>query len=88
MRKNQQQQTQNKDLPEYIQKKNYQMTCFICAAIMIEGFVLSAVSLIDSNLKVVIATLAYTILMLATLIYTRKTKKLNFFYVSFFLFES
>ena len=82
MKKNQQQQTQNKDLPEYIQKKNYQMTCFICAAIMIEGFVLSAVSLIDSNLKVVIATLAYTILMLATLIYTRITKKLNFFYVS------
>lgn len=82
MKKNQQQQTQNKDLPEYIQKKNYQMTCFICAAIMIEGFVLTAVSLIDSNLKVVIATLAYTILMLATLIYTRKTKKLNFFYVS------
>ena len=78
----QQQQMQNKELPEYIQKKNYQMTCFICAAIMIEGFVLSAVSLIDSNLKVVIATLAYTILMLATLIYTRKTKKLNFFYVS------
>ena len=82
MKKNHQQQTQNKDLPEYIQKKNYQMTCFICAAIMIEGFVLSAVSLIDSNLKVVIATLAYTILMLATLIYTRITKKLNFFYVS------
>lgn len=82
MTKKQQQQMQNKDLPEYIQKKNYQMTCFICAAIIIEGFVLSAVSLIDSNLKVVIATLTYTLLMLATLIYTRITKKLNFFYVS------
>ena len=82
MTKNQQQQMQNKELPEYIQKKNYQMTCFICAAIMIEGLVLSVVSFIDSNLKVVIATLAYTLLMLATLIYTRITKKLNFFYVS------
>lgn len=80
--KKQQPKTQNKDLPEYIQKKNYQMTCFICAAITIEGFVLSAISMIDSNLKVVIGTLAYTLLMFATLIYTRKTKKLNFFYIS------
>lgn len=78
----QQRQKQNKELPEYIQKKNYQMTCFICAAIMIEGFVLAFISLIDSNLKVVISTLCYTVLMLATLIYTRITKKLNFFYIS------
>ena len=77
-----QQQTQNKELPEYIQKKNYQMTCIICLAIIIEGLVLSAISLIDSNLKVVISTMAYTILMFATLIYTRITKKLYFFYVS------
>ena len=58
------------------------MACFICIAIAIEGFVLALVSLIDSNFAVVISTLAYAILMLATFIYTRITKKLNFFYVS------
>ena len=78
----QEQQTPNEKLPEYIERKNYQMTCFICLAILIEGLVLSIISLLDSNLKVVFSTLSYTILMAATLIYTKITKKLNFFYVS------
>ena len=75
-------QTQNKDLPEYIQKKNYQMTCFICMVVVLQGLLLATISLIDSNYKIVISTLAYTLLMLATLIYTRITKKLYFFYGS------
>jgi serine phosphatase RsbU (regulator of sigma subunit) len=58
------------------------MTCFICLAIALQGFLLAAISLIDSNFIVVISTLAYAFLMLATFIYTRITKKLNFFYVS------
>ncbi len=58
------------------------MTCFICLAIALQGFLLAAISLIDSNFIVVISTLAYALLMLATFIYTRITKKLNFFYVS------
>ena len=58
------------------------MTCFICLAIAIQGFLLAAISLIDSNFIVVISTLAYAFLMLATFIFTRITKKLNFFYVS------
>lgn len=76
------QQMQNNELPEYIQKKNYQMACFICMAIVVQGTVLAIVSLLDSNLKVVFSTLSYTVLMLATFIYTKLTKKLNFFYVS------
>lgn len=76
------QQTQNNKLPEYIQQKNYQMTCFICLVIVIQGILLATISLIDSNTKIVISTLAYTLLMLATLVYTRITKKLYFFYVS------
>ena len=78
----QMQQMQNKLDPDYIQKKNYQMTCFICLAIIIEGIVLSIISLLDSNIAVVVSTLAYTLLMLVTLIYTRITKKLYLFYIS------
>ena len=78
----QMQQMQNKLDPDYIQKKNYQMTCFICLAIIIEGIVLSIISLLDSNIAVVVSTLAYTLLMLVTLIYTRITKKLILFYIS------
>ncbi len=74
---------QNKKvLPDYIVKKNYQMTCFICLAVVIQGSLLATISLIDSNFKILVSTLAYTILMLVTLIYTRLTKKLNFFYAS------
>lgn len=75
--------TQNsKQNSEYIAKKNYYMTCFICLVIAIQGAVLATISLIDSNFKVVVSTFAYALLMLITLIYTRLTKKLNFFYVS------
>ena len=83
MREQTKQATQNKkEVPDYISDKNYQMTCFICLAIVVQGILLASISLIDSNFKIVISTLAYTILMLATLIYTRLTRKLNFFYVS------
>lgn len=68
--------------PDYIASKNYHMTCFICIAIAVQGLILALISLIDSNFAVVISTLAYTVLMLATFVYTRITKKLNFFYVS------
>ncbi len=83
MRKQTEPQTQNKKVvPDYIAKKNYQMTCFICLAVIIQGTVLATISLIDSNFKIVVSTLAYTILMLITLIYTRITRKLYFFYGS------
>ena len=75
-------QLSNKESSDNITQNTYQMTCFICFVIAIQGFVLAFISLIDSNFKVVISTLAYALLMLATLIYTRKTKKFNFFYVS------
>ena len=77
------QQTQNKaEIPDYISKKNYHMTCFICLAIVLQGCLLAVISLIDSNFKVVISTFAYTLLMLATLIYTRHTKNLiSFMYL-------
>ncbi|SFI66860.1 Serine phosphatase RsbU, regulator of sigma subunit [Treponema bryantii] len=67
---------------EYISKNNYSMTCFICLVIVAQGTILALISLIDSNYAVVFSTLAYTLLMLATFIYTKITKKLNFFYVS------
>ena len=72
----------SKQNSEYIAKKNYHMTCFICLAIAIQGTILAAISLIDSNFKVVISTIAYAFLMFTTFIYTKLTKKLNFFYVS------
>ena len=72
----------NQKNPDYIASKNYHMTCFICIAIAVQGLILALISLIDSNFAVVISTLAYTVLMLATFVYTRITKKLNFFYVS------
>lgn len=71
-----------KETAEYIAKRNYHLTCFICLVIAIQGILLASISLLDSNYKVVFSTLAYAVLMVATLIYTRITKKLNFFYVS------
>ena len=71
-----------KEVSEYISKKNYHLTCFICFAIFIQGSILSVITIIESNRKIIISTLAYTLLMLATLIYTRLRKKLHFFYVS------
>lgn len=71
-----------KETAEYIEKRNYYLTCFICLVIAIQGFILACISLIDSNYKVVFSTLAYAVLMLATFIYTKITKKLSFFYVS------
>ena len=71
-----------KENAEYIAKRNYHMTCFICLVIAIQGFILAAISLIDSNYKVVFSTLAYALLMLVTFVYTKITKKLTCFYVS------
>ena len=71
-----------KENAEYIAKRNYHITCFICLVIAIQGFILAAISLIDSNYKVVFSTLAYALLMLVTFVYTKSTKKLTCFYVS------
>ncbi len=71
-----------KETPDYILKKNYYMTCFICLVIVIQGMILTLVSLVDSNYTIVISTQAYTLLMLATFIYTKVKKKLTFFYIS------
>ncbi len=71
-----------KENAEYIAKRNYQLTCFICLVIAIQGFLLAGISLVDSNYKVVVSTLAYAVLMLLTLFYTKITKKLTCFYVS------
>ena len=49
---------------------------------MVQGLILAVISLIDSNFKIVISTLSYSLLMLATFVYTKLKKKLNFFYVS------
>ena len=76
------QQRRNKELPEYIQKKNYYMTCVICLAIVMQGLILAAISYKDSNTKVVISTMVYTIFMFATLLYTRVRKTLTLFYYS------
>ena len=72
----------NRQHSEYNAQKNYHMASLISLAIAIEGFILSIVSLIDSNFVIVLTTLAYALLMLATFIYTKLTKKLTFFYVS------
>ena len=76
------QQRQNKELPEYIKKKNYYMTCVICLAIALQGIILASISFIDSNTKVVISTIAYTLVMIITLLYTLFKKSLTFFYYS------